>query len=174
MLDFAYYHQPELQEALKRSHTDRKFQYWRTGIHHDYVINVAEDSWSQLQMVSVKDNKVLGYFACSFQRDTKAAFGVQAVNFSHKNDIVFSRDFFAFIDNLFEVYACNKIDFKVLVGNPIERSYDRFIARHNGRVVGYYKDEFSLLDGSLHDAKIYEIMREDYTAKRKKKVVISA
>ena len=58
--------------------------------------------------------------------------------------------------------------FGVVVGNPIEPTYDRLCAKMGGRVVGYYRDDAMLMDGSYADIKVYEVMRTEYLEKRKK------
>ena len=56
--------------------------------------------------------------------------------------------------------------FGVVVGNPIEPTYDKLCARAGGRVAGYYRDDAMLMDGSYADIKVYEIMRDEYLESR--------
>jgi hypothetical protein len=49
-----------------------------------------------------------------------------------------------------------------VIGNPIEKSYDKLIHKYGGRVVGTYKQHTKLIDNKLYDEKFYEIFRDDY------------
>jgi len=75
---------------------------------------------------------------------------------------VWGRDLINVVANIFEKFAFRKLLFSVVVGNPIERSYDRLIQRYGGRIVGTYKDHCKLMDGNYYDSKLYEIFKEDY------------
>ena len=59
-----------------------------------------------------------------------------------------------------------RIEFNVVCGNPIEKSYDRMVKRFGGRIVGTRKRVAKLLDNQIYDDKIYEILREDYLESR--------
>jgi hypothetical protein len=59
--------------------------------------------------------------------------------------------------------------FGVIVGNPIEKTYDKLIEKYGGKICGYAKEDIKLFDGKLYDLKNYEIMREDYIKAKEKK-----
>ncbi len=69
------------------------------------------------------------------------------------------------IKDIFEKYHLRKIFFSVVVGNPIEKSYDKMIERYGGRICGYYREHTKLIDGRFYDEKQYEILEKDYFAK---------
>ena len=62
-----------------------------------------------------------------------------------------------------------KLNFSVVVGNPIEKSYDKLIKRYGGRIVGTREKETTLVDGNLYDVKMYELFREDYLKSKRVK-----
>lgn len=89
------------------------------------------------------------------------------INFS--DDILtFGRDLHEFLEFLLDVKKFNKINFNVVVGNPIEKSYDLLIKKYNGRIVGFYEKDY-LINNEFHDSKIYEITRENYLESKKNK-----
>ena len=55
-----------------------------------------------------------------------------------------------------------KMEFSVVVGNPIEETYDKMIAQYGGQITGVKHKHVRLLDGNYYDYKEYEIFREDY------------
>lgn len=54
------------------------------------------------------------------------------------------------------------MNFIVVVGNPIEKSYDKMIKKYGGRIVGTYKEDVKLIDGEYYDKKLYEILASEY------------
>jgi RimJ/RimL family protein N-acetyltransferase len=70
------------------------------------------------------------------------------------------------LDEMFTKYNFRKLEFSVVVGNPIEKSYDRLIYKYGGRIVGTYKKHTRLMDNKYYDEKLYEIFRDDYIKNR--------
>ena len=64
--------------------------------------------------------------------------------------------------DIFEKYNFRKLSFYVVVGNPIEKSYDKMCERYGGRIVGVKRKNTRLIDGKYYDEKLYEILKEDY------------
>jgi RimJ/RimL family protein N-acetyltransferase len=83
------------------------------------------------------------------------------INFSD-NKIVFGNDVRIAMDEIFTKYNFRKLTFSVVIGNPIEKQYDKLISKYGGRVVGTYKENVKLMDNRYYDEKYYEIFREDY------------
>ena len=54
------------------------------------------------------------------------------------------------------------MNFSVVIGNPIEESYDKMIAKYGGRIIGIYKEDVKLTDGEYYDLKTYEILASEY------------
>ena len=54
------------------------------------------------------------------------------------------------------------MSFSVVIGNPIEKRYDKFIEEYGGRVIGVREQDVRLLDGKFYDVKLYEIFRHEY------------
>ena len=58
------------------------------------------------------------------------------------------------------------INFLLVIGNPIEKMYERLVKKYNGRVVGIRKSHTKLIDNKYYDVKEYEVFREDYLKTR--------
>ena len=104
-----------------------------------------------------------GYFKCSTDRNNNSIKSLSILYLRPKTfSIGFLRDLEKLIEILFMSYKFNKINFSVIVGNPAERLYDKFIEKYRGRVVGVYKEDVVLIDGNIYDTKLYEILKKDY------------
>ena len=64
-----------------------------------------------------------------------------------------------------------KLEFTVVVGNPIEKTYDKLIKKYGGNIVGVKHKNCKLIDNKYYDEKIYEIFREDYIKNRYGKIL---
>jgi hypothetical protein len=120
------------------------------------------------QFVSLnKDKQILGVIGYHINRSNDYADNLWIMNFSD-NVIVFGIDVRRAIDNLFMKYNFRKITFTVVIGNPVEKSYDRLVSKYGGRIVGTYKENVRLMDNKFYDEKLYEIFRDEYIEKCKK------
>ena len=139
-----------------------KYKYYNNNNYWNYEIELKKDSWNQVEMVSVdKNDKVIGYLCAYFERSSNKVSGIAAINFEDVS-ITFSKDFYKFLINLFEVHNANKIEWTVVVGNPAEKLYDKLINRFGGMIVGINHDTTILGDGKLYDMKEYEMFKCDY------------
>jgi hypothetical protein len=50
----------------------------------------------------------------------------------------------------------------VVIGNRVEKNYDRLIKRLNGRIVGVLKNDVKLINGNICDRKLYEVTLHEY------------
>ena len=115
-----------------------------------------------MQMVSVdKDDNVVGYLCAYLDRQANKVSGISAINFCDLN-MTFSKDFYIFLSDLFTKYKFNKIEWRVVVGNPAEKMYDKIIRKYGGNIIGVQHQSTMLQDRALCDEKFYELFREDY------------
>lgn len=144
-----------------------KYKYWNCASYHaDQKIN--EDTWSKNQFVSVdKNGGVIGFIGYDVDRETCYANSLSIINFS-EDIITFGIDLKTAIDDIFTKYNFGKLSFSVVVGNPIEKSYDKMCSKYGGRILGIKEKHCKLVDGNFYDLKLYEIMRENYIKAVKK------
>lgn len=162
MLKNIYEYELELQDEYRKSILDPYFNFW-AGSYWSEKLSIPDSTYSDLMFVSVgKNNKVFGYFKASIDRSANNVTRLGIMNFTkNKMNMTFNRDFANFLDSLFSVYNLNKIVFTVVVGNPVEKMYDRYIKKYNGRIIGISKKDV-FINGKLYDNKYYEIFKEDY------------
>lgn len=143
-----------------------KYKYY---INNDYInyktLTVEDSDWNYIQRVSVNEkDEVQGYLSATLNPPFSIT-NLGFINFylnSKKLQMSFVRDMLSFIDYLFTYRNLQKIEWCVIIGNPAERLYDKFIKKFNGRVVGTFTKSKRLFDGNVYDVKWYELMRDDY------------
>lgn len=165
MLDLAIKYKDELNSLWVDTLYKEKYKYVHNSSWQDLEIDFKNDTWNRLQMVSVKDGKVIGYFKVSIDRDTLIANNLLVMNFYDIN-YTFSKDFKTFITDLFEKYNFNKLTFNVVLGNKAEKMYDKYIELYGGRIVGTLNDDCKLFDGKLYDSKLYDITKKEYLERK--------
>lgn len=161
MLDLALNHREELQKKFRSTWFSEKYKFWRcTNYYEDF--NIEESSWNYHQFVSLGSaGEIIGYIGYSIDRSGDLIDGLNIINFSD-NIVAFGIDIGNAIRDVFEKFHFRKLNFCVVIGNPIESTYDRLIKKYNGRIVGTQKEQVRLFDGKYYDLKMYEILSGDY------------
>lgn len=168
MLDLAFNYEKELNEVWGKVCLDKKYTYFNYSDEIKYTINTSDNNSDYIQFVSLDSNKkVIGYFIANVNRIFNNVTSIAAAKFEGSS-FVFARDLKDFILKLFLEYRFRKISFYVLIGNKVEKMYDKFVENYNGRIVGIEKDAV-LLHGVYLDNKLYEIFRDDFIVALNKK-----
>lgn len=168
MLDIAIKHEEELKEKMLGIWFQDKYKYWNFSTYFEKH-KIDDTTWSKHQFVSLdSDGKVIGYIGYNVYRETYDCDGLSIINFTD-NISTFGIDLGRALTDIFEKFKFRKLNFKVVIGNPIEKSYDKMIEKYNGRIVGTMKKDVKLIDGEYYDTKLYEIFREDYLEYKVKK-----
>jgi len=160
MLDVAGKYEQELQNLFANIMFNDKYKFYLGSSYMDKY-KPYESTWNGHEFVSIHDRKIIGYMGYTIDRDANFAYSLRVINFEDKN-LLFSKDLKRFLQNIFEKFNFRKLKFGVVVGNPIEKAYDRICLKFGGRIVGTYKQDTKLFDGQYYDWKMYEIFREDY------------
>ena len=160
MIEIAQLHSDELKKKFHKTWFDDKYKYFHADTHYS-EIEIDKDTWDRHQFVSLYAGYVRGYIGYCINRRTNNVDGLAVINFEDCNT-TFSLDLGDIIIDIFERYKFNKLNFSVIVGNPIEASYDKLIEKYGGRVVGYFEKHAKLIDGKYYDEKFYEITAENY------------
>ena len=162
MLKPAIQYKTEITKLLTDIWFDDKYKYYISDWYYD-VPEIKDSTWNRHEFVSLDTNtSILGYIHYSIDRCANKACSFCAISFTSIPTLTFGRDLYQAIDEVFCKFKFNKLRFAVIIGNPIEKTYDKLIAKYGGAVTGYSKQEVRLSDGELYDMKTYEIMREDY------------
>lgn len=161
MLDVAINHIDELKKKFNSIWFQEKYKFYNYDMWFNNV-EVDDNTWNRHQFVSVdKDGEIIGYIAYKVERQTHNASKLAIINFTD-NKIVFGRDLKQVLVDIFEKFKFNKLSFSVVIGNPIEKSYDKMVKKYGGRIVGVAANETKLYDNEYYPVKYYEILKENY------------
>ena len=162
ILKLAYTYRDELQEKYSEIIFKDKYKYYNCCNWWGYEVKLPEDSYNSLDFVSVdKNDEVIGYLRACIDRSSNFVDSLAVINFYDIN-ITFSKDFYKFLIDLFTKFNFRKVSFTVVIGNPAEKLYNKYIEKYGGRIVGIEKEDVKLQDGEYYDKKLYEIFREDF------------
>lgn len=163
MLENAYLYEEQIKQAMYKIWYDPKYQYYFMGSYHsDFNLNHEEGDWHSREFASLdKNGNLLGLIGYHIDHEINGAAGFGAINFSD-NKIIFGMDLCQAIDDIFCKFGMNRLEFHVVIGNPIEKNYDRMAKKYGGRILCTRHDVARDLAGNLCDDKSYEIMRKDY------------
>lgn len=165
MIAFAQDYEKELARRMRETWGNKKYWYYHASSYMS-SLEVDKDTWNNTQFVSLNPSgEVIGLLGYGVNRECRYVNYLAVINFT--DDTSFGIDIMRMVKDIFEKYCYRKIVFSVIIGNPIEESYDRLIKRYGGRIIGTYKEHVMLPDGRLYDEKFYEIFRTDYLEHRK-------
>ena len=164
MIDVAQKYKTELAALFLENWGNERLKYWNTIGYNRTLPELPENDWCSRHFVIKNNEKIIGYVSYEMSIRPNSVHTLEAVNFSNKPEdkSVFGIGLFKILKDVFDLHKANKINFCVTVGNPIEPSYDRLIAKFGGRIVGIYKEDARLVDGEMYDLKAYEILRSEY------------
>ena len=162
MLDVAIKYIEQIKEKFHCTWFKDRYKYWNYANYFEEW-NPAESTWVNHQFVSVRNGEVIGYIGYDIDRASgDVVYGLNIINFEDNPSLTFSMDLGRALRDIFEKYNLRKLCFSVIVGNPIEKSYDKMCEKYGGRIVGVKKEHTRLYDGKLYDEKVYEILKKDY------------
>lgn len=162
MLEVANKYQEQLIEKFRNTWFKEKYKFWNGSVCYEEW-KPEENTWDSHQFVSIGSNgEVIGYIGYRINRSSDSVYGLNIINFTD-NKITFGVDVGRALLDIFERFHFRKLSFVVIIGNPIEHTYDRLIEKHGGRIVGYQRKHVRLIDGQFYDEKLYEILEEEYS-----------
>lgn len=169
MLEAAIIHENELRMLFRRTWYKERYKFWNCANYYEEW-SASESTWVKHQFASVRSGEVIGYIGYDINRaDADEVYALNIINFEDHPSITFARDLGNALKDIFEKYKLRKLSFSVVVGNPIEKSYDKICEKYGGRIVGVKKKQVRLIDGLFYDEKLYEVFREDYENEKNKK-----
>lgn len=147
----------EILERFKRLYYSQDMIY-ANGCMGNWMPNIQEETDNgQFQYAILDHNeKLVGYldYHIDWYNSCASRFGL--ISF-HKGNVAVGRALFSEMKKLIEDYKLHRIEWCMISGNPVERSYDRFCKKYNGSK-HVLKDVFKDQYGKYHDSIIYEII----------------
>lgn len=161
MIEVANKYKEELKLKFFDTWNVDKYKYWQVNGYNKGCPEFPENDYNESHFAITNNGEIIGHVLYYINRQTRCVYGVEAVNFSD-NKILFGLSLLKILRDVFEVHNMNKINFNVVVGNPIEKSYNSLVEKYGGKIVGVWSDEVILPNGELRDLKSYEITIRDY------------
>lgn len=163
-------YEEQIKKKMWECWYDEKYQYYFGG-HWRYDFSLSHNSDDYLKRAfAVLDSagELIGYISYSVDTELRVAQWFGTINFSD-NRLEFGLALRQVIEDCFLKFGCEVVEWHVICGNPIERSYDKMCKRMGGRIVGITRRRALDMAGNVHDTKIYEILREDFLKARASK-----
>ena len=161
MLRPAQLYEQKLQEENTKAWYKPENIFWNGGT-GDSIIKLPDGNYDTHNFVSVdKNDRVIGYITYYVDWKAMSADSFGAISYD-KGNLVFVKDLYTAICNIFEKYNMNRLSWWCYADNPAIRGYRNFIKKHGGRECGYLRQYSILQDGKLHDSVLFEIMRNEF------------
>ncbi len=161
MLEPAYLRRDEVKGLYAENIGKPVNKWFRNGSYVVFELKIDPDQWIRYQYVSVdKNNNIVGYLRANNSREHKLVDTIAIINFNGDKSLEFGKDVKRFFWLLLQSDT-RKIKFSVVIGNPIEATYDKICKKFGGRIVGTFYKDVKLLDGTYADRKCYEIMKDN-------------
>lgn len=120
------------------------------------IPEVPNEGHFSYAIVDSKD-KLIGYLFYQVDYYCSKAYNFGLMSFDRGNFII-GKDLFEKMEEL--VSQLHKIEWRMVGGNPVEKHYDKFCFKHNGKK-HILKDSIKDADGNYRDGIIYEIIKEE-------------
>lgn len=161
MIHSALEYKNEIELLFAKHIYDIRNQYYY-GYPGTNMIRIHENTYDGHQFAITKDgtNDVIGVVQYSINLVTGSVFDFGIISFTDNDN--FGKDLLEIVHNIFTKYNLNRMEFRCFSGNPVLRHYKKFMKVANGNQVGYFHECGKLMDGSIHDAYAFEILRRDY------------
>jgi hypothetical protein len=166
MLKPAILYKDEIPKLYQSIWFNEKYKYYNySSTWNTFSIDEKTYDWHEFVSVDSEGN-IIGYIHYYVDRTTLCCNRFGALNFT--DNPLFGRDVLKVIEDIFERFNFHKLQFSVVIGNPVEKTYDKLCKKYGGRILCIEKDETKLEDNKYYDVKRYEILRDEYMAARGK------
>ena len=157
MLVPAILYKGEIIENFKRYfYTDEML--YETGCMHNWFPDIDErPDETTFQYAIIHNDILIGYLGYRINWYTSKAYNFAIFSFDKGNPII-GEDLYTKLEEL--VDKLHRVEWRMVGGNPAERSYDKFLKRHNGNK-HILKDSIRDKYGNYRNDIIYEIVKEN-------------
>ena len=159
MLKNARNYEQELQKKLRDTWYDLNYQFYHSSSYHS-DLKLEDECRYDFVSVNSKD-EIVGFFSYRIDREVNSVRHFGAISFD-QNSVLFARDMAQAIDDIFNKYNFNRMEWYCVDGNPILDSYKRFCEKHGGIIMAHEHECVRTLDGQLRDSWGFEILKKNY------------
>ena len=162
MLEPAMLHKEAVLNGLKKHIYDDEMTYY-SGWNGFELPEIPDkfDGWDcRYAILDDNDNsKVIGYFCYTYDMHNRSISNFGLYSFD-KNNSTIGKDVLREMRHIIKDYKPHRIEWRMVGGNPVERHYDKFCKRYNGKKFIFtdaYRDRY----GEYHNDVMYEIIFKD-------------
>jgi RimJ/RimL family protein N-acetyltransferase len=150
------YKEEIVKKFQERLYTDDML--YETGCSGNWCPEIAEcPDGSTFQFAIVdKTDKCIGFVGFEIDWYALQAYNFGLISFD-KGNIVVGKALQEIMDMIINQYKIYRIEWRMVGGNPVERSYDRFCKKYNGTKHVFHdaiRDQY----GNYRDSVVYEIL----------------
>lgn len=147
----------EILDEFKKYYYSDEMMY-ETGGLGNWLPNIQEETeFGRYQYAIINSkNELIGYldYHIDWYNSCASRFGL--ISFCKGNPII-GKDLLSELNKLIYKYKLHRIEWRMIGGNPVERSYDKFCNKFHGNK-HILKDAVKDKYGKYHDDIIYEII----------------
>jgi len=158
MLVPAILYKEEIQSKFKEKYYSEDM-FYETGCLQNWLPNIKEepeDGDFQFAIINA-DKKLIGFLSYRVNWYSSAAYNFGLISFDRGNPIL-GKDLFAKMEEL--VQRFHRVEWRMIGGNPVEKHYDAFCNKHNGKKF-VLTDAVRDKDGNYRNDVIYEIVHSN-------------
>lgn len=157
MLKPAIMYKDEIKKQMQKYFYTDDMMY-EVGELDNYVPEIADEPDRYCFQYAIVDSNenLIGYLAYAIDWYASCAYNFGLFSFDRGNPLI-GKELFCKMDEL--VHKFHRIEWRMIGGNPVEKSYDKFCAKYNG-TKHILKDVFKDRNCKYRDHIIYEIIRE--------------
>lgn len=157
----AQLYRDQLQQKLISTWYDPRYKYYYDSSGKNEQ-TIPDNCYYQRHFASVdKYGNVIGYICYTYDDYSSYAkwFGIMC--FEGSCCFEFIADVIRVVDDIFEKFNLNRIEFDCFSDNPALESYRRFIRKYGGEEVARFRKTVKLQDGTWQDSIKFEILYDE-------------
>ena len=156
-------HAQEITEKLLNLQYKEKYKFlFPSG----YLSEIESETgtWCKNGFAIIDNGIVVGYVTIGITRPTNCVNINNMVLFTNKikHKIFMNKEITKYIEMILSEKYFTKIAFCMIVGNPVEKIFDKIINKYNGKIVGVLEKDSLTRDGIYRDLKMYEIVNKNF------------
>lgn len=147
-----------IQEFQKLQYTDDLM--YEVGSCDNWMPNIVEEPDKETYQFAIVDSKdkLIGYVSYRIDWYSSQAHRFGLMSFDRCNPLI-GKELFGIMTHLIDDLRLHRIEWSMVGGNPVERSYDKFCKKYNGNKIVLH-DTFKGRLGNYHDSITYEIIQD--------------
>lgn len=156
MLEPAILYKDEIHKKFQEYSYSNDMIYYTGYLGNELPEILENNDGYNFQYAIVKDDKLIGYFIYCIDWYTSCASRFGLFSFDRGNSTI-GLDVYREMKKLINDYRLHRIEWRMIGGNPVEKHYDKFCKKFNGKKL-VLTDAVKDRQGKYHEDVIYEII----------------